>query len=419
MSAEFVYDEASKKFTARQASRFPRAAYKFADELEILDIAGDLAALPDDMERFSRLRVVFLSNSKFSEVPPQLAACPKLEMLGMRSCQITTWADDALPVGIRGITLTDNRLQTIPASIGKLAHLQKLMVSGNRLTDLPRDLLRCTRLDNLRVAANNLSAEPAWLSGLPSLAWYSDSGNAFSAAGAQDTLPAVAWRDITLGEQIGASAKNSVYSARLQDGRAVAVKLYGGHLSTDGLVADEIRASIAAGSHAHLISAVATVVDTPDGKPAIVLPLVTADFKQLGSPPNLVTLTRDVFAADRLFETSFIRQVAADVADAGAYLHARGVQHGDLYAHNILTNSGGSSYLGDFGGSAVYDRPQGRWRESLDVLAFGNLLDDLLTRSHDPGDKNLMALQALRQDCIQPTAAKRPVFTDIARRLTV
>ncbi len=418
-SAETSYDPILKKFTARGASSFPVAAFDHAAELEILDISGTLSALPIGMSQFKKLRVAFFSNSNFTEVPVQLAKCPSLQMLGMRGCKIAEWPDAALPESIRGITLTDNQLTSVPASIGRLVNLQKLMLSGNKLHDLPREILRCQDLEILRLAANNFVYEPSWLADLPALAWYSDAGNPFckDAVTGIDELPEVSWQDLKVAEQIGKSANNTVLRATLPDGRDVAVKLYGGHLSTDGLVADEIQASTAAGIHPNLISAIAKVVDAPEHKPAIILPLIPAEFNQLGLPPNFKTLTRDVFAPGKRFSMQSILTTLSGVAAALAHLHDNGVQHGDLYAHNILASDSGAPYVGDFGAASVYQPETAPWREAIDVCAFGNLMDDLLSHSDDPRSAQFAAMFELYQSCVQADIAERPTFAELAQLL--
>jgi Protein kinase domain len=376
--------------------------------------------LPSDMQRFKRLRVVFLSNTAFTEVPPQLAACPGLEMLGMRSCRISQWSEDALPSSIRGITLTDNQLSSVPSSVGRMGKLQKLMLSGNHLHDLPRAMLQCGRLDNLRIAVNHFTTAPTWLSKLPSLAWYSDAGNPFSSenGSALVALPTISWNDLQIGEQIGKSPnKNTVYRAQTKDGRAVAVKLYHGQLSTDGSVDDEVRASTIAGESEHLISAMALIANAPGGQLAVALPLIPSSFSQLALPPDFNTLTRDVYPAAQRFEPTVILKTLGDIAIALNHLHAKGVMHGDMYAHNILTDSGGAAYLGDFGGASVYQPGQDAWRERIDSYAFGILMSELLARCGNPGDAQLGRLHELQKRCTQLVTTERPLFSEIVEWL--
>ena len=71
----------------------------------------------------------------------------------------------------------------------------------------------------------------------------------------------------------------------------------------------------------------------------------------------------------------------AGVASAVAHLHARGVVHGDLYAHNTMVDGQGDALLGDFGAAAVYDparSPLAARLQRLEVRALGLLVQELV-----------------------------------------
>jgi len=98
--------------------------------------------------------------------------------------------------------------------------------------------------------------------------------------------------------------------------------------------------------------------------------------------------------------------------------------HGDLYAHNILINATGQSFLGDFGAASFYDssdRTLAQSLERLEVSAFGCLLEDLLDHyapasQQDPKDA-IKHLRCLQQDCMQPEPSLRPLFSSICTSL--
>lgn len=416
------YDKKLKKLTVRGATTFPRVIFDRADDIEILDMSfGELTTLPDDLGRLRRMRVAFFSYNPFEEVPEVLSTCPALVMIGMKSCGIKRWGEQALPTHIQGITFTDNRLTRIPGSVGQLQELKKLVVTGNYLEALPRELLHCRQLELLRAGANRLTASPDWLFVLPSLAWYSEAGNPFcKALSARPlTLKTLSWHDLSIGEQIGQSAKNVVYKAvHKQTGQAVAIKLYGDELSTDGYTVDEITANVAAGSHPHLMSAIAMLKDVPDNKQGLALSLVPSNFTSVGLQPDFTTLTRDVFPG-RNFSPSFTLQVLQDVCSALVHLHGRGMMHGDVYAHNLLADRTGSTYMGDFGAATLYEPLANHRREQLEVRSFGYLLDDLLTHSDQKHKTLLERLDSLRQSCLQSQPDKRPLFGQIADELSL
>jgi serine/threonine protein kinase len=112
------------------------------------------------------------------------------------------------------------------------------------------------------------------------------------------------------------------------------------------------------------------------------------------------------------------------LAAAGEHLHARGISHGDFYAHNVLYRPAGGCFLGDFGAASFYPpQPSGGVNpfEALEVRAFGCLLGELLERSEpetEPEqDERLQSLKALQLRCMAPVAASRPRFAELVAKL--
>jgi hypothetical protein len=115
---------------------------------------------------------------------------------------------DTLPPGLRWLILTENRIEALPAAIGRCSRLQKLALAGNRLASLPPEMAACTGLELLRLAANRLTALPDWLPTLPRLAWLAYAGNPFCAAvdaawQAEGRSHPFAWDALELGEVLG------------------------------------------------------------------------------------------------------------------------------------------------------------------------------------------------------------------------
>nr|GFC20102.1 hypothetical protein [Tanacetum cinerariifolium] len=119
-------------------TEFPREIFDLADSLEVLNLSGNaLAALPDDLPRLRKLRVLFCSDNQFTAVPEVLGQCPHLSMIGFKANQIRTLPAAALPPQLRWLILTDNQLAELPPEIGDCPQLEKLMLAGNQLTALP------------------------------------------------------------------------------------------------------------------------------------------------------------------------------------------------------------------------------------------------------------------------------------------
>ncbi len=417
----YTYDPLTKRLTVSHAENFPRDIFDFPHDIEILDMSsGHLTSLPDDFARLKKLRIAFFFNNDFEEIPAVLSTCDNLAMVGFKSCKIRTFSDHALPSGIRGLILTDNKLTHLPASIGEYTALKKLMLAGNQLQTLPKEILACQNLELLRLAANNFDKEPNWLFELPRLGWYADAGNPFHNNDRLhlQKLTETPWSDIVLGEKLGHSAQNTVYRAHLKTGETVAVKIYGGGLTTDGLAIDDMNASLLAGSHFNIIGGIGRIINAPENRQGLVLPLISDEFTRLGNPPDFNTFTRDVYPHIKTLTTPYVINVLKDIASAMKHCHAKGVMHGDLYAHNILTNADGKSYIGDFGAASLYKphSKSGKLRELIDVRGFGCLIEELLSYCADNYGKK--KLEQLQQECITTNVAKRPTFAEIENLLS-
>lgn len=182
-----------------------------------------------------------------------------------------------------------------------------------------------------------------------------------------------------------------------------------------------MNACIAAGQHPNLIKVLGRVTGHPDDQAALVMELIDPSFINLAALPSFDTCSRDVYADSTRFTRDSALRIARGIASAAGHLHAQGICHGDLYAHNILFNARGDCLLGDFGAAcfhALDDSPQSRALQRIEVRAFGILLGELLERI-DSGlsDQQRIELQGLQQRCIQPEVLARPGFAEVIRAL--
>ncbi|MDB5779199.1 MAG: serine/threonine protein kinase [Polaromonas sp.] len=409
---------------------FPPEIFTLADTLEILDLSGNaLSALPDDLARLHRLRIIFCSDNRFTELPAVLGTCAQLEMIGFRANQIRRVPGAALPPRLRALVLTDNQIAELPAALGRCARLQKLMLAGNRLQSLPPEMAACTRLELLRIAANRFTALPGWLLALPRLAWLAFAGNPLSVAGEAAAqagdLARIDWASLRPGALLGEGASGVIRQALWQRGdiaQPVAVKLFKGALTSDGLPRHEMAACLGAGAHPGLIAVHGRITGHPAGSDGLVMALVAPRFGSLAAPPSLDSCTRDVYAAATRFTPDAALRLARDVASAAAQLHARGILHGDLYAHNILCAAGGQALLGDFGAASFFppdDAPLARALQRIEARAFSCLLEELLACCPAPVSAHpaLALLADLQADCAREDTGRRPLFADIVQRL--
>ncbi|RZL11729.1 MAG: protein kinase [Rubrivivax sp.] len=411
--------------------QFPREIFDLADTLEVLNLSGNrLSALPADLHRLRRLKVIFGSDNRFTSLPEVLGDCPALTTVGFKSNQIDEVPGCALPPRLRWLILTDNRVGRLPAVLGERPDLEKLMLAGNRLHKLPDSLQASHHLALLRIAANEFDSVPRWLADLPRLAWLGYGGNpctmqAEAARLATPGIPRRPWATLALQEVLGEGASGLIHRAALagESTPDVAVKLFKGRMTSDGLPASEMAAWLAAGSHDSIIPVRAVVADHPQGQPGIVMPLVDAEFMTLAGPPSMDSCSRDVYPAERRFTVGLAWRIARHLAQATAHLHARGILHGDLYAHNTLWRADGRSLLGDFGAASFLpagDAAFSRALQGLEARAFGCLLQELSTRSEaaTPDEiATLGAMHALQAQCLALLPGERPLFTHIAAAL--
>lgn len=411
-------------------TEFPAEIFQLADTLEILNLSGNaLSRLPEDLHRLTRLRILFCSDNQFNELPTCLGQCAQLSMIGFKANQISSVPGAALPPQLRWLILTDNCIEQLPDELGQRPLLQKLMLAGNRLQQLPRSLVNCKRLELIRLAANQLNHVPDWLLTLPSLSWLAYAANPLredaSALQAADNTPDIDWSQLELEQPLGEGASGVIYRAQWkssgQPARSVAVKLYKGSITSDGSPLNEMNACIAAGEHPNLIKVLGRIAGHPDNTAGLVMALIDPTFVNLADLPSFDSCSRDVYADNTCFSADSALRIARGIASAAGHLHAQGICHGDLYAHNILFNAQGECLLGDFGAACFHatdDSPHSRALQRIEVRAFGILLGEMLERV-DSGlsDQQQTELAALQQRCIQPDVLARPDFAEITQAL--
>ena len=394
-------------------SSFPLEIFDLAETLEVLDLSHNLLTdIPEGISCLKKLKIAFFSFNRLKSVPSSLMSCNKLYMLGLKANQIETFDEDILPLSISWLILTDNRLKTLPRSIGKLSKLQKFPLAGNQLSHLPEEMSQCKNLELLRLSANNLTEIPLWLLDLPKLSWLAFSGNP-CATTPQTDIKEVHYEQLEVKELLGEGASGEIYKgfdpASEQD---IAIKLFKGEITSDGYAKDEMNAYMSTGDHDHLIKVLAKI---EGNKPlGLVLEFIPSHYQNLGFPPNFQTCTRDTFKEGITFKIETIESVVKAMLSASTHLHSKGLMHGDLYAHNILIDMDEDHcYLGDFGAASFYDKNNKKF-EKLEVRAFGCLIDDLLQLSTERTSPKYKRLQELSDRCMHEDTQNRPFFSEIS-----
>ena len=408
-------------------SEFPEEIFDLADSLEILNLSGNnLSSLPDNLPRLHKLRVIFCSENNFAQLPEVLGSCQHLEMVGFKANKIVHVTAAALPEKLRWLILTDNKITELPAALGSCFRLQKLMLAGNCLQFLPKQLAACQNLELLRISANQFTQIPDWLLNLPRLAWLAFAGNPCSdpseaVAMESQPIPLIDWSRLTLEHPLGEGASGVIYRAKLTDGdleTSVAVKMFKGSVTSDGLPRSEKIACIAAGLHPGLIPVNGKVGGHPDNSMGLVMSLIDPSFVSLAGPPSLASCTRDIYPADTTFSISTALNILLEIATVAEHLHSQRILHGDLYAHNILWNKKGESLLCDFGAASFtpqHDNHLANALQRVEVRAFACLLEEVLARIQPTIAENkiIESLRELHLSCDQPTVNSRPLFAEI------
>lgn len=402
-------------------TEFPDEIFGLADTLEMLDLSGNhLTTLPADLGRLHRLRIFFGSGNQFRILPPPLGACPNLSQIGCRKAGLSAIPAEALPPALRWLTVTDNTIADLPDAIGAHPRLQKLLLSGNRLSRLPHSLEAASNLELLRISANRFAVWPGWITDLPRLAWLALAGNPYDAPRLPARHRQIPWSALTPDSVLGEGASGIVHRMLWQatDGagsQPVAVKLFKGRMTSDGAAMDEMAAMLAIGHHANLTAPLGAVACHPQGMDGLVMPLLPGGWRPLAAPPSFASCSRDVYDPALTFTRETAQHLATGIAQATRHLHARGLIHGDLYAHNVLWDGeGGDAVLSDFGAAGFY--PPGTDHAALqriDIRAWGILAAEIAARCPD----GFPELQALADECQQLNAPGRPLMDAVCAQL--
>lgn len=368
-------------------SEFPMEILTLANSLEILDLSGNqLSSLPDELTQLKKLHIIFASDNLFNVLPEVLGRCERLQMIGFKTNQIEHVPANSLPRQLRWLILTDNRISTLPDSIGDCLALQKLALAGNRLTSLPQSMSQLVNLELLRISANQLEACPEQLLNLPKLAWFAFSGNPFSRNELQiDSIPTLPSSSFLLQQILGQGASGVISKASWKDNKLdlpdnVAVKVFKGEVTSDGYPEDELNACLKVGNHPNLVQSLAQVKE-PNFL-ALIMQLIPENYINLGLAPSLESCTRDTFPEGFTLPLAKIEKLLTQMQQVFEHMHQQKVCHGDLYAHNTLFNEDANMIFGDFGAASMYhmltEKQQGQIKQ-IESRALHYFALDLLS----------------------------------------
>jgi len=302
------------------------------------------------------------------------------------------------------------------------------MLSHNDLQTI--DLRYCEDLELLRLANNKLKFDDSirTLSRLPKLAWIALADNQSSKL--PRSAKEVGIEEFVLETRLGEGSSGVSWIAQWGKKRVV-VKIFKGgsrcdvgtrerstFCASDGTPGGEINVSAFVGDRNEYLSKVVAVIRSPLHS-GLVFERMPRDMENhlLGGPPNLQTLTRDVYRK-RTMDAKVVGGILLDVANAMRFLHSHNIAHGDLYAHNIYYSEEGHAIVGDFGASFVYD-PEVVSFEAVEVRAFGILMSELLSQVPEEQADLVHPLAKLRTKTQQKQIALgyRPTFSELVERI--
>ncbi|KAL1837903.1 hypothetical protein VTJ49DRAFT_3270 [Mycothermus thermophilus] len=377
---------------------FPPEILELGDTLEELDLSDTgISQLPSNLSTaLPNLKTIILDRCNFTTFPVELATCPALETIVLRSNNMTSIPENAFPPTLRCLVLTDNRLTRLPKSISRCQHLRSCMLVANQLRTLPRDMASCKELTELRLSCNRLRKLPHWLFTLPKLAFLSFASNPCAAPMANGyhkpkSLSSIPWSELEVRQPPSISSPASTTYEGLWHqsphyAEDVTVTLFrGGRGARDeGCPADELAAYLAAGAHEGLVAVLGLVEGHPDEENdslhqgGIVTQVVPEGYVRLGQepvscpPPPMVSRSTSSSTSSQQQQSTAreeppsqtgparlppqtILELLTPLAGALAHLHERGISHGALAPHNVLASvEDRHALLDGFGAATVY-----------------------------------------------------------------
>ncbi len=405
--------------------KFPDEIISLAATLEILDLSDNqFSELPNSIAKLTKLKIIFFANNNFSTFPEILASCPALSMIGFKSNNIHTVPENAFPPLLRWLILTDNKINKLPKSIGDCHLLQKCALAGNLIEELPNQMANCVNLELLRISANKLTTIPKWLFSLPKLSWAAfGTKTAKNKIKLNNDLQLFDWKDFTVQELLGEGASGLISKANWASKKKdIALKIYKGEVTSDGSPEYEMEIAIAAGSHDNLVQVLGKIKNHPEKKIGLIMKLIAPSYYNLGRPPSFETCTRDIFDEAVIFNGEQLLKIVKNIASVCEQLHRKGINHGDLYAHNIMVNKTADCLLGDFGAASFYDVNSmlAHNIERIEIRAFGCLVEDIFNLLNKKEmDKNLRDKWGeIITTCTVSEVKSRPSFYEILNQLS-
>ncbi|KAM8856591.1 leucine-rich repeat and calponin homology domain-containing protein 1 isoform 5-T5 [Spinachia spinachia] len=155
--------------STRKLKEFPRTAanHDLTDTVEADLSKNRLADVPSEVCQLVALETLNLYHNCIRTIPDSIIALQSLTSLNLSRNQLGALPACLCGLPLRVLNASNNKLVSLPETIGQLHRLMELDISCNEITALPRHIGRLKALRELNVRRNLLCVLPEDLASLP------------------------------------------------------------------------------------------------------------------------------------------------------------------------------------------------------------------------------------------------------------
>ncbi|XP_034550323.1 leucine-rich repeat and calponin homology domain-containing protein 1 isoform X2 [Notolabrus celidotus] len=155
--------------SSRKLKEFPRTAqnHDLTDSVEADLSKNRLTDVPTEVTHLVALEALNLYHNCIRTIPDSLIGLQSLTSLNLSRNQLCALPACLCGLPLRVLNASNNKLVSLPESIGQLHRLMELDISCNEITALPRHIGRLKALRELNVRRNLLCVLPEDLADLP------------------------------------------------------------------------------------------------------------------------------------------------------------------------------------------------------------------------------------------------------------
>jgi len=120
-----------------------------------------ISSLPESIGMMTHLRTIEANNNLITSVPPSIVELQNLYRLYLNDNKISELPDLGGLNSLLDLSLTGNRIESVPESFDRLPALKILNLTGNMISELPSSIESARSLRELYLSSNMLEAIPA------------------------------------------------------------------------------------------------------------------------------------------------------------------------------------------------------------------------------------------------------------------